>query len=91
MSSYDRCFKQGFFEVQDANSQLVAAFLDVKNACIDYLCRCRWENIAYAALMENKGLLIAMDLYESKLKQLKIRVKETEHLISNTALSTLQK
>jgi 16S rRNA (cytosine967-C5)-methyltransferase len=23
-------FKQGFFEVQDANSQLVAAFLDVK-------------------------------------------------------------
>jgi 16S rRNA (cytosine967-C5)-methyltransferase len=31
-----------------------------------------------------------MDLYESKLKQLKIRAKETEHLISNTALSTLQ-
>jgi 16S rRNA (cytosine967-C5)-methyltransferase len=30
-----------------------------------------------AALMENKGLLIAMDLYESKLKQLKIRAKET--------------
>jgi 16S rRNA (cytosine967-C5)-methyltransferase len=28
-----------------------------------------------AALMENKGLLIAMDLYESKLKQLKIRAK----------------
>jgi 16S rRNA (cytosine967-C5)-methyltransferase len=27
--------------------------------------------------MENKGLLIAMDLYESKLKQLKIRAKET--------------
>jgi 16S rRNA (cytosine967-C5)-methyltransferase len=43
-----------------------------------------------AALMENKGLLIAMDLYESKLKQLKMSQK-TEHLISNTALSTLQK
>jgi 16S rRNA (cytosine967-C5)-methyltransferase len=26
-----------------------------------------------AALMENKGQLIAMDLYESKLKQLKIK------------------
>jgi 16S rRNA (cytosine967-C5)-methyltransferase len=26
-------------------------------------------------LMENKGQLIAMDLYESKLKQLKIRAK----------------
>jgi 16S rRNA (cytosine967-C5)-methyltransferase len=23
---FDRCFKQGFFEVQDANSQLVAHF-----------------------------------------------------------------
>jgi 16S rRNA (cytosine967-C5)-methyltransferase len=30
-----------------------------------------------ASLMENKGQLIAMDLYESKLKQLKIRAKET--------------
>jgi 16S rRNA (cytosine967-C5)-methyltransferase len=38
-----------------------------------------------AALMENKGLLIAMDLYESKLK-LKIRAKETVHLISNTII-----
>jgi 16S rRNA (cytosine967-C5)-methyltransferase len=28
-----------------------------------------------ASLMENKGQLIAMDLYESKLKQLKIRAK----------------
>jgi 16S rRNA (cytosine967-C5)-methyltransferase len=27
-------FKQGFFEVQDANSQLVAAFLDVKPGCV---------------------------------------------------------
>jgi 16S rRNA (cytosine967-C5)-methyltransferase len=26
--------------------------------------------------MENKGQLIAMDLYESKLKQVKIRAKE---------------
>jgi 16S rRNA (cytosine967-C5)-methyltransferase len=48
------------------------------------------KTLHMAALMENKGLLIAMDLYESKLKQLKI-AKETEHLISNTALSTLQK
>jgi 16S rRNA C967 or C1407 C5-methylase (RsmB/RsmF family) len=41
-----------------------------------------------AALMENKGLLIAMDLYESKLKQLKIRAKRDEHLISNVHHST---
>jgi 16S rRNA (cytosine967-C5)-methyltransferase len=48
------------------------------------------KTLHMAALMENKGLLIAMDLYESKLKQLKIRPKDG-HLISNTALSTLQK
>jgi 16S rRNA (cytosine967-C5)-methyltransferase len=33
------------------------------------------KTLHMAALMENKGLLIAMDLYESKLKQLKIRAK----------------
>jgi 16S rRNA (cytosine967-C5)-methyltransferase len=48
------------------------------------------ENTAYGSFDGKQGLLIAMDLYESKLKQLKIRAKETEHLISNTALSTLK-
>jgi hypothetical protein len=43
-------FKQGFFEVQDANSQLVAAFLDVKPGMrVVDLCRCRWENTAYGS------------------------------------------
>jgi 16S rRNA (cytosine967-C5)-methyltransferase len=27
MYFFDRCFKQGFFEVQDANSQLVALLM----------------------------------------------------------------
>jgi 16S rRNA (cytosine967-C5)-methyltransferase len=41
-------FKQGFFEVQDANSQLVAAFLDVKPGMrVRYLCRCRRKNLAH--------------------------------------------
>jgi 16S rRNA C967 or C1407 C5-methylase (RsmB/RsmF family) len=33
------------------------------------------KTLHMAALMEKTGLLIAMDLYESKLKQLKIRAK----------------
>jgi 16S rRNA (cytosine967-C5)-methyltransferase len=71
-------FKQGFFEVQDANSQLVAAFLDVKPGMrVVDTCAGAGGKHCMAALMENKGLLIAMDLYESKLKQLKIRAKET--------------
>jgi 16S rRNA (cytosine967-C5)-methyltransferase len=70
-------FKQGFFEVQDANSQLVAAFLDVKPGMrvVDTCAGAGGKTLHIAALMENKGQLIAMDLYESKLKQLKIRAK----------------
>ena len=70
-------FKAGFFEVQDANSQLVAAFLDVKPGMrvVDTCAGAGGKTLHIAALMENKGQLIAMDLYESKLKQLKIRAK----------------
>ena len=70
-------FKQGFFEVQDANSQLVAAFLDVKPGMrvVDTCAGAGGKTLHIASLMENKGKLIAMDLYESKLKQLKLRAK----------------
>jgi 16S rRNA (cytosine967-C5)-methyltransferase len=70
-------FKEGFFEVQDANSQLVAAFLDVKPGMkvVDTCAGAGGKTLHMASLMENKGLLIAMDLYESKLKQLKLRAK----------------
>ncbi|HWR94340.1 MAG TPA: methyltransferase domain-containing protein [Flavobacterium sp.] len=70
-------FKQGLFEVQDANSQLVAAFLDVKPGMrvVDTCAGAGGKTLHIAALMENKGQLIAMDLYESKLKQLKLRAK----------------
>lgn len=70
-------FKNGFFEVQDANSQLVAAFLDVKPGMrvVDTCAGAGGKSLHISSLMENKGLLIAMDLYESKLKQLKIRAK----------------
>jgi len=70
-------FKQGFFEVQDANSQLVAAYLDVKPGMrvVDTCAGAGGKTLHIAAMMENKGQLIAMDLYESKLKQLKLRAK----------------
>lgn len=70
-------FKQGLFEVQDASSQLVAHFLDVKPGMrvVDTCAGAGGKTLHMAALMENKGQLIAMDLYESKLKQLKIRAK----------------
>jgi 16S rRNA (cytosine967-C5)-methyltransferase len=70
-------FKEGLFEVQDASSQLVAPFLDVKPGMrvVDACAGAGGKTLHIASLMENKGQLIAMDLYESKLKQLKLRAK----------------
>lgn len=70
-------FKEGMFEVQDASSQMVARFLDVKPGMrvVDTCAGAGGKTLHMASLMENKGQLIAMDLYESKLKQLKLRAK----------------
>lgn len=70
-------FKEGLFEVQDASSQLVAPFLDVKPGMrvVDACAGAGGKTLHLASLMQNKGQLIAMDLYESKLKQLKLRAK----------------
>jgi hypothetical protein len=58
-----------------------------QNACSGYLCRCRWENIAYGSFDGKQRTIIAMDLYESKLA-IKDKAKKTEHLISNTVIDS---
>ena len=70
-------FKDGWFEVQDASSQLVAEFLDVKPGMkvVDCCAGAGGKTLHLSALMENKGSVVAMDIYESKLKKLKIRAK----------------
>jgi 16S rRNA (cytosine967-C5)-methyltransferase len=70
-------FKEGLFEVQDASSQLVAPLLDVQPGMrvVDACAGAGGKTLHMASLMQNKGQLIAMDLYESKLKQLKLRAK----------------
>jgi len=72
-----QCFKDGLFEVQDASSQLVAEYLDVKPGMkvIDTCAGAGGKTLHLAALMENKGQLIATDIYESKLKKLKKRAR----------------
>lgn len=73
-------FKQGLFEVQDASSQKVVPLLDVKPGMrvVDACAGAGGKTLHIAAKMENKGQIIALDLYESKQKQLKIRAKRNE-------------
>ena len=70
-------FKEGNFEVQDASSQLVAEFLDVQPGMrvVDTCAGAGGKSLHLAALMENKGQLIATDIYENKLKELKRRAR----------------
>ena len=70
-------FKEGNFEVQDASSQLVAEFLEVEPGMrvVDTCAGAGGKSLHLAALMENKGQLIATDIYENKLKELKRRAR----------------
>lgn len=70
-------FKDGHFEVQDASSQLVAKFLNVEPGMrvVDACAGAGGKALHIAALMENKGQVIALDIYNNKLNELKRRAK----------------
>ncbi|GAA4322079.1 class I SAM-dependent methyltransferase [Pontixanthobacter gangjinensis] len=72
-----KAFQNGLFEVQDASSQRVAEFLDVKPGMrvVDTCAGAGGKTLHLAALMENKGQIIALDIYGNKLKELKRRAK----------------
>ena len=89
-------YKNGFFEVQDAGSQLIAPFLDVKPGMrvIDACAGAGGKSLHLSALMQNKGRVVAMDVEERKLTELLKRVKrngvdniETKLIDAKTLLS----
>ena len=91
-------FKKGLFEVQDASSQLVAEFLGVKPGLrvVDACAGAGGKTLHLAALMKNKGQIIALDIYANKLKELKRRAKrngahniEPRHIDSTKVIKKL--
>jgi len=84
-------FKNGNFEVQDASSQMVARFMEVEPGMriVDTCAGAGGKTLHIAALMENKGQIIATDIYENKLKELKRRAKRAgAHNIDPRAIDT---
>lgn len=70
-------FKKGMFEVQDFSSQMVATLLAPEPGMrvIDACAGAGGKTLHLAALMQNKGRLIAMDNLAWKLKALQKRAK----------------
>jgi 16S rRNA (cytosine967-C5)-methyltransferase len=92
-------FKSGLFEIQDASSQQVAMMLDVQPTMrvIDACAGAGGKTLHLAALMENKGKIIAMDTEQWKLDELQKRAKragvqniETKVIDSNKVVKRLE-
>jgi len=73
-------FKKGWFEVQDTSSQMVAELLDPQpgERIIDACAGAGGKTLHIASLMENKGQIIALDIYHRKLKELKRRARRAK-------------
>jgi 16S rRNA (cytosine967-C5)-methyltransferase len=70
-------FKEGWMEIQDYSSQQVAPFLDVAPGMrvIDACAGAGGKTLHLAALMHNKGRIIALDTEAWKLDELKRRAR----------------
>ena len=70
-------FKDGLFEVQDAGSQLIAPFLQPLPGMrvVDACAGAGGKTLHLAALMQNKGRIIALDTEGFKLDELKKRAR----------------
>jgi 16S rRNA (cytosine967-C5)-methyltransferase len=68
-------FKNGWIEVQDINSQMIAPLLDIQEGMrvIDACAGGGGKTLHMAAHMQNKGKIIALDIEQRKLDNLKTR------------------
>ena len=87
------CFKKGWFEQQDAGSQLIADALDAKSGMrvIDACAGAGGKTLHIAAKMQGKGRLLAMDIEPWKLDNLKERAKRAAAFNVETRLITSSK
>lgn len=68
-------FKNGLFEVQDAGSQLISQYLDIRPgmSVIDACAGAGGKSLHLAALLGNTGSILSMDIEQFKLQELERR------------------
>ncbi len=82
-------FQEGLVEIQDEGSQLVAALVDGKPGMLiaDYCAGAGGKTLAIAAGMNNKGRVVAMDVYENRLERSALRLRRAgAHNVERRAL-----
>jgi 16S rRNA (cytosine967-C5)-methyltransferase len=93
-------FKSGHFELQDGASQQVAPMLDPRSGdrVIDACAGAGGKTLHLAALMQNKGRIIAMDVHPKKLEELRRRctragvdIVEVRAIESNKTIKRLER
>lgn len=72
-------FQKGYFEIQDAGSQLIAPFLAPTEGSlvIDACAGAGGKSLHLAALMNNRGHILSLDVHKKKLEELHKRRKRT--------------
>lgn len=86
-----QAFKDGHFEVQDRASQLVAPFTQVEPGMrvVDACAGAGGKTLHLAALMKNKGKIIAMDITERKLEELQKRARRNGvHIVETKVIDS---
>jgi 16S rRNA (cytosine967-C5)-methyltransferase len=75
-----QAFKDGWFEMQDEGSQIAALLIEAKagQKVIDFCAGAGGKTLAIAASMQNKGRILALDVHEGRLKELKKRLKRAK-------------
>ncbi len=70
-------FKQGWFDIQDEGSQLLALISGVSagQKVVDFCAGAGGKTLALAAMMANKGTIYACDVHSKRLEQLTLRAK----------------
>jgi 16S rRNA (cytosine967-C5)-methyltransferase len=70
-------FKNGLIEIQDEGSQLVALMLDARpgERVVDFCAGAGGKTLAIAAMMQNKGKIVATDVLKGRIERSATRIR----------------